>query len=79
MEERKEIKEMTVEQLLRLTIDQLCAIPISIKDIETIGVPIRQSISNIQACIQAMKNGPVKKEEIDKEELQNENDSREDE
>lgn len=58
-----EKKEVTIEQLLIITMNQLSEIPVPVKNTETIGIPIRQAISNIQVCLQAMKDGANRKKQ----------------
>ena len=66
-------KEITVEQLLRITAENLNRIPVSISQIETVGIPIKQAIDNINACIavferaakQVNKEPEIKVEEME--------------
>lgn len=44
-------KEITVEQLLRITAENLNMIPISVGQIDTVGFPIKQAVNNINACL----------------------------
>lgn len=48
-------QEITIEQLLRITAEQLSGIPVPVKQFDAIGVPIRQAIDNIGACLNAFE------------------------
>lgn len=48
-------KEMTVEQVIQITIDNLQRIPITVGEVERIGIPIQQSVSNLEECIKAFR------------------------
>lgn len=48
-------EKMTVEQVLRLTVDQLRAISIPAELIDSIGIPVCRAIGNLKECIRAME------------------------
>lgn len=50
-----ENKEITIEQLLRITVQQLNGIAVPIAQIDTVGLPIRQAINNINICLNAFE------------------------
>lgn len=51
---------LTVEQVLRICIDQLNAIPVTVGQMETIGKPIQSVAHNLMVCVEVMSE---KKEE----------------
>ena len=47
--------EMTIEQVLNITIGILNDITIPISAVETVGTPIMNAVSNIKLCVQAIE------------------------
>ena len=62
MEEQK----LTVNEVLKLTVDQLRAISIPAELTESIGLPVLRAIRNLTECIRAMEEaGKAGKEQED--------------
>lgn len=60
-----ENKEITIEQLLRITVQKLNSIAVPIGQMDTIGLPIRQAINNINVCLNAFEKVEQQKEHKD--------------
>lgn len=45
---------MTVEQVLKICIEQLNAIPMTIGLMDAIGTPIRNVVKNLTVCVEAL-------------------------
>lgn len=56
-----ENKEITIEQLLRITAQQLNGIAVPIAQMDTIGLPIRQAINNLNICLNAFEKAEQQK------------------
>ncbi len=60
-----EEKVMTIEEVIRITAENLKHIQIPVELSESIGIPVLRSIGNLQMCLDAMAK--QKKEEEHKE------------
>lgn len=45
----------TVEEVLKITIEQLRVITVPVEEIESIGFPVKRAIQNLTECIRAME------------------------
>ena len=58
-----EQKQMSVEEVLQLTINNLKGIQVPVELSESIGVPILRNINNIQLCLNAFHEQKEQKEQ----------------
>lgn len=61
-----EQKQMSVEEVLQLTINNLKGIQVPVELSESIGIPILRNINNIQLCINAFHEQREQKEQEEK-------------
>lgn len=54
---------MTLEDVIRITANNLRGIQIPVELSESIGIPILRSIGNLQMCLDAMEKKEEKKEQ----------------
>ena len=54
---------MTLEDVIRITANNLRKIQIPVELIDSIGIPIRRNIENLQMCLDAMEKKEKKKEQ----------------
>jgi hypothetical protein len=47
--------KMTVEDVLKLTVEQLRAIAVPIEQAESIGLPVMHAVRNLNECLRAME------------------------
>lgn len=58
-----ENKEITIEQLLRITAQQLNGIAVPVAQMDAIGFPIKQAVNNINICLNAFEKAEKQKAE----------------
>lgn len=47
--------KLTVEEVLKLTVEQLRAVVVPVEQTESIGLPVMHAIRNLNECIRAME------------------------
>jgi len=62
--------QMTAIEVLRITVEQLGMIPVTVSQMEQIGDPILRAIGNINACIEAMERADAEHEKKKQEEAE---------
>lgn len=47
--------QMTIDQVLKITVETLEGVKVPVKLMDDIGIPVARAISNIRMCIQAVE------------------------
>ena len=58
-------EKLTVNQVLEMTAAMLEDIEVPMKYLQSIGMPLANSINNIRSCLKVMNNPPEKPEDAD--------------
>lgn len=65
--------QMTIDQVLKITVETLEGVKVPVKLIDDIGIPVARAIGNIRMCIKAVEDSRAEAENKQAEEQENGN------